>query len=283
MRLAKIIYANPNMKSEGDWNILLDTKEDVICYFELIKGQHSDDVIDFWFQAKDAEKNPMISYGHYTSGNGTKEIAHMFISSIKEGESVSISEYCNHMDAMLVQKFHRLLNIIDIYGSAKVNMVGGYSQFDDFYKIIEEMDATPIMVSKYLQGDEDFISKETININCKRLIIENDSFISGELTTFLKSYGWNNGETQILSDFKLKTRGYNQHDFIDMFSKAIYNGLETIIVETTMLDSNQFKNMQKIIEYVVSITNSKLNIFILKVGEFDDIISNNENLIITNL
>jgi len=61
------------------------------------------------------------------------------------------------------------------------------------------------------------------------------------------------------------------------------NGLENIVVETTMQDKAQFYGMRQIIEDVVSKLNSNLNIFILKVGEFDDVTSDSKNIKIHNL
>lgn len=284
MRLALLTHAKPLKQDLGHWSLVLDSKQNVLIYFNLVKKKHSKSTIDFWFSAKKNEQREYpITLSHYVEwGNTTQTLASVYLSALVEGEEVTFADYCKHMDSMLATKMHTMLNIIDSHGHVSVNPAGGYSPLDDFYEILEEKNADKINAIKYLNGDESFVDKEPIKIGGRVLVIENDTTISGALMVLLKHYRVNDSYF-FLNDFEIRTHGYSKESYFELFSNAISQGLEMIFIETTMLKLKQFQGMKQIIEAVMKMHfNKSLMVHILKNGEFEDINTDCKNIRIEN-
>lgn len=284
MKFAKI--KNAKLKnSEGILFLILESKQDVIDYFNFFSNKISEDSLDFWIKAKKGNNQTLTYISHQRVPNNlTHEIAYRYIESkTTKNNEVTFFDYCRHINSLYIEKYKNMLTIINDNNSIIVNELGGYCPFDDFFISIEEIFNPDIeTIKSFLLGKLKIASNEEILlINDETIVIENDSFISMNLLTLIQSFGIKN--YYILNDFETKTLGYNKKDFYHMFNNALKNGLKEIFLETTLIKKNQFKILKSIVESVlIKNPKKKLKVHILRNGFNHNIKSKVKNIEIIN-
>ena len=271
MKFAKIKYAKLKEpeNNDGSWSLVLESKQDVINYFNLISNKISKDSFEFWIKAKKGNDPTTLTYiSHQRLPNNlTHEIAYQYIlSKVEQNNEITFFDYCNNMSSVYAQKYKNMLSIINDNNPVIINEAGGYCPLDDFFKSTEEICSPDIKTIKsYLSGEHKIFNEKNISINENTIVIENDSIISIELLTLIQCLNVNN--YYILNEFELKTLGYNKNDYFKMFDNAINNGLKEIILETTLIKKTQFENLKSIVESVlIKNPEKKLKVHILRNG-----------------
>ena len=282
MKLANIKYSNLTKNNDVSWSLVLESKQDVIKYFNLISNKISKDSFEFWIKAKKGN-NPTLTYISHQKlpNNLTHQIAYQYIlSKVAKNNEITFLDYCKNINSVYIQKYKNMVSIIGDGNPVIVNENGGYCPLDDFFKSIEEISNPDLKTIKsYLSGD--YLNKKILSISENIIVIENDSIISIELLNLIQSLGIKN--YYVLNNFELKTFNYNKNDYFKMFENAINNGLKEIFLETTLIKKTQFENLKSIIESVL-IKNSEKNlkVHILR-NEFDyQIKTNVKNIEIFN-
>ena len=274
MKLAKIKYKHTE-KSNGYWNLILESRLDVLDYIKITENQFSHDAIDFWFNYKNSDIEQINS--HLVLGNPNKNLANLYIETSNKDE-IKLADYCNHMDSIYDNKINNMFDMLPI----RVNNLGGYSTFDSFYEIIDEFSCDIKQAKEYINNGLIDESDKTLSIDNKNLVIENDRFISADLVSILKANNCNT-DYQLLNDFKYNLSFYSNNEIYHIFNKGIQNGLLNIFLETSLYDLDQFNKFKNMFELLmIENKNFTLNVHILKSNKFADIKTKVKNINIYN-
>lgn len=278
MKLVKLTYAPPLKSEESHWNLLLENMSDVTMYIEAAGPKFAESAIEFW----DLAKKHGDKVDHYTDReNGVHQLGQIkYYTHFKE---LSIVDYCNHMDTILEGKFKNISAIVMNGKSIRMNSAGGYSPMSDMFQVIESRECDKHQLLNFLSSGINSLKKPKLEIKRPWLIIENSHATSDELFRFSRDLTRNEFIPDYILNFESETVLYDYDDFYKLFSDGLKNGWHTLIVETTLIKRHQFEKVKKIIEKVMEDNSDKsLIVYILKNGDFNDIVTDVSNIHIVN-
>ena len=275
MKLAKISYAPTTESSDCHWNLILESRNDVLNYFEYESAKHSRAAMDFWFLALKRENQNdghanIDRLSHFIGGdsNSGYRAAALHILQTRllgDDNGLTIQKYCFETDKLISNKFSFMISLIN-NGPIKVNMVGGYSRYDNNYFEFESIDCDQSKMIQYLSG-KNFLDNGIVDIKNKTLVIENDNKIEDKVLKFLtkkkleSDYYLMNNFRDVLADKKT---------FEKTILNAINNGLENLVVMTTLTDKSQFEDYRGVFESILKTKPNKTVIFYLIRNGFQD-------------
>ena len=233
MKIAKV--AHKALNGEKHWNLILEDLNDLNKYVELSRSKFSRESIRLWID-KENYQDPHVA------NTSAKKIGSIILSSVKDGEELSVSEYCSKIDQVYISKIENMFKYLNKGDKIRINAKGGYSDLsEDFFTIQEKFIPNDKQINNFILGKE-FIHKYEIDLNHNTLVFENESYLSEDLTSYLKSFK----DVHVICNFKEVLKGYKSEDLIKLFSESITN-IENFVVETTLLDYEQFKHMENLI------------------------------------
>ena len=135
MKLVLLKGEHDGPDEEGFWNLALYNSDDVIKYFDVKMNKVSDESAKAWFGVVKGQEK-FLEPGEYTA---TERIANMLLSTLKNGESMSMNDYSLKMGSIQTSVMNSMLKHVDKGTPVRVNSAGGYCPLSVF-TVLDQVD-----------------------------------------------------------------------------------------------------------------------------------------------
>lgn len=259
MKLAYIEYKDIPKKSSIDkkdtLNLILESTNDVIKYFEWTATSNGKKLIDCWDNIVENVNRGFESNSHLPY-DPIYILAGLLARKNMATRKYSLIDLAKDYDNININKMKTMLKWITDGIDVRVSHLGGISPMTIF-RIEKEIASTEEKIKQYLiSGTINDDGFPDVNTKYSTLIIENDESISKRLKGYLKSIGLLKESPykknySILNQFKTKTIFLSDEKKFEFIESIILKGINHIIIETTLIDKKQFIGFKKIIEKVM--------------------------------
>lgn len=257
----KLIKLKDKNEKEYNWNLVIETLEDLELYSKLDFKIAVEDAGNLW---KDIKENENLNINEYSKGKHPIVKWCHFRLNYKSTKETTLTEYSHIIDETHHKKYLGIKQIIDSGKSVRTNYNGGYNIFDINYDVLDVIECNSDALYAYLTSGK--VNEPDLSIDKEVLIIENDKKATEWSLDKAKQL---NKEYQIIDRLDVRMLNKSGKDIYNLFDKGIKNKLNTIIVETTLLHTAQYEQIKAILEHVMTDNKDKtLNIH-LKLNALD--------------
>ena len=258
--------------------LLLESVKDLDAYAGYNTPIKAKQAVGAWmgFKSQDFKKDFGDWVQHEESTNSIARV--LALQANLKGSPTSIVDYCTNSDHLINgihNAMHRML--LENY-IVRVNSRGGYCSIteSDLDEFIFVEDINEIQMTNFLLNGH---HNESLRINKKIIVIENDNYIPKQLINdFCVLTNVEQSDVQPITGFKLKTILYKPVDYFNLFNEGIKNGLTTILVETTGQDAKQVESLKGVLNKVISQYKDVILTIYIRTYQKDLYVSDNEKI-----
>ncbi len=229
-------------------HLLIEDYDSLRIYAEHFAKISSEKTVNAWmgFQSQDFRRNfnNYLIHEEQTSCGITKAVGFKIA---WKNTNTSIEEYCEITDSLILKKLTNIKENLDKGKTVRVNSMGGYCTVweEDNYEYYIEIDENQL-ATFINTGD---IVDTTLVIKSETIIVENSpECYSVYEKTINDRFGSDN--VQVLNNFKLRSTGMKDDDYINLITNGLKSGLKNICFETTGQDFFHLKKMHKLLSKV---------------------------------
>lgn len=255
------IFGNKN-GDKAFTNLIIENLADSDKYYEILAPKVAQEHSDIFFGFNSQSYRTSISDYIIHEGLSSAETKLLCFKLSQKDTDTDMIEFSQMSDNIINEKCNNIKKYVEKGYTVAINSVGGYSFVEDISMYDELIEPTDEQIKTFIYKGS--LQKPSLEITKRTVIIENDKEISTTLKNKLPS---EIQEYDELVDFKRNISLFTDEEIVTAFVKAVKNGMENIVFETTGQDLQQIIKMNLLLNKVKDITKVNISLYILSYNE----------------